>query len=171
MDISNGREITHNFEKKTKNDCDLHASGLASTLETAWNTFRAHNAMKRAFNRRNISNGREISLNYRQNRRMIAICVFLRMFRCAKSRAPCSARIMQWKQRFNVVYISNGWEISLNYRKNRRMIAVYGHLGLFRRWKTRALRSACKMERNERLNVEISQTGGNYRLIIDKIDE
>ena len=171
MDISNGREITHNFEKKTKNDCDLHASGLASTLETAWNTFRAHNAMKRAFNRRNISNGREISLNYRQNRRMIAICVFLRMFRCAKSRAPCSARIIQWKQRFNVVYISNEWEISLNYRKNRGMIAICVRLVSSRRWKSRELRSARIMLWKEHLIVEISQPGVKYRLIIDKIDE
>ena len=153
---------------------------------------------------------------------MIVICVFLGMFRTAKSRAPCSARIMQWKQRLNVVNISNGWEISLNYRKNRRMIAICVCLFFFRRLKTRTLRSACKMKWNERinddnisnwrdithnfeknrrmiaicvrlvscrrwksrelrsarlmqwkehLNVEISQTGWKYRIIIDKIDE
>ena len=54
---------------------------------------------------------------------------------------------------------SNGRVESLNLRQNRRMIAICEFLGLFRRWKTRALRFASKMERKERLNVELSQTG------------
>ena len=57
MNISNGREIAHNFEKKTENDCDLRASGLVSTLEIAGTTFRTHNAMKRAFKRRKYLKG------------------------------------------------------------------------------------------------------------------
>ena len=127
--------------------------------------------MKRAFKLRNISNGRELSINFRQNRRMIAICVRLCMFRSTKSRVPCSARIMQWKQRLNVENISNGWEISLSYRKNRRMIAICVRLVSSRRWKSREIRSARIMQWKEHLNVEISQTGGKYRLIIDKIDK
>ena len=142
-----------------------------STLEIAWTTFRTHNAMKRAFKRWNISNGREIWLNYRKNRRMIAICVRLVSSRRWKSRELRSAPIKQWKQRLNVVNISNGWEISLNYRENRRMIAICVCLVFLRRWKTRTLRSARIMQWKVHLNVEISQTGGKYRLIIEKIDE
>ena len=63
------------------------------------------------------------------------------------------------KRAFERGITSNGLEISLNFFHNRRMIAICVFLGLFRRWKTRELRFACKMERKERLNVEISQTG------------
>ena len=83
-------------------------------------TFCTHNAVKRAFKRRSISNGREISLNFLQNRRIIAIWVYL---------------------------------------------------GLFRPWKTRALRSDRIMQWKEHLNVEISETGEQWLLIFDKIDE
>ena len=127
--------------------------------------------MKRAFKRRNISNGRGITHNFQRNRRMIVICVRLVSSRRWKSRELRSAPIMQWKRAFKLRNISNATEISINFRQNRRMVEIYGCLGLFRRWKTRALRSACKMEWNERLNVEMSQTGGKYRLIFDKIDE
>ena len=141
------------------------------TLKNACTTFRTHNATKWAFKRRNILSGREISIIFRQNRWMIVICVLLGLSRRWESRELRSAPIMQWKRAFKRRNISNGREMSINFRQNRRMIAIYGCLGLFRRWKTRALRSACKMEWNDRLNVEISQTGGKYRLIIDKIDE
>ena len=86
----------------------------------ACTTFCTHNAVKRAFKRRSISNGREISLNFLRNRRIIAICVYLDLFLRWKRRALRSARIMQWKGR---------------------------------------------------LNVEVSQTGEKYRLISFKIDE
>ena len=67
--------------------------------------------------------------------------------------------------------ITNGREITLKFRQNRQMITTCVYLGLFRRWNTRALHSARIMQWKERLNVEISQTGGKYRLIIEKIDE
>ena len=93
----------------------------------------------------------------RKKRRMIAICVRMVSSRRWESRELCSARIKQWKQRLNVVKISNGWEILLNDRKNRRMIAICVCLVFFRRWETRTLRSACKMKYNERVNdVNIS---------------
>ena len=63
------------------------------------------------------------------------------------------------KRAFKRGIISNRIKISLNFRQNRRMIAICVFLGIFRHWKTRALRSACKMEWKERLKVETSQTG------------
>ena len=53
------------------------------------------NSAKRAFKCRNISNGTVIELNLLQNRRMIAICVCLGLFRSWMTRALRSARIMQ----------------------------------------------------------------------------
>ena len=102
------------------NYCNLRVSGIASTSENTCTTFCTHNAVKRAFKRRSISNGREISINFLQNRRIIAVCVYL---------------------------------------------------GLLRRRKTRALRSACITQCKVRLNVEISRTGEKYRLVFYKIDE
>ena len=67
--------------------------------------------------------------------------------------------------------ISNGWEISLNFLRNRRIIAVCVYLGLFRRRKRRALRSACITQCKVRLSVEVSLTGEKYRLIFYKIYE
>ena len=76
-------------------------SGLVSALEIACTTFGTHDAVKRAFKRRNILNGREITYSYRQNRRIIAICVCLGLFRQWKTRALRSACIMQLKERLN----------------------------------------------------------------------
>ena len=53
----------------------------------------------------------------------------------------------------------NGSEITRNFCENQQMIAILVFPGLIRRLKTYSLRSACKMEWKERLNVEISQTG------------
>ena len=89
-------------------------------MENACTTFCTHNAVKRAFKRWNIWNGRAITLNFRQNRRIIAVCVYL---------------------------------------------------GLFRRRTTRALGSASITQSKVRLNVEISWTVEKYRLIFYKIDE
>ena len=86
----------------------------------ACTTFCTHSSVKGAFKRRNISNAREISLNFLQYRRIIAVCVYL---------------------------------------------------GLFRRRKKPALRSARITQCKERLNVEVPQTGEKYRLISFKIDE
>ena len=40
----------------------------------------------------------------------------------------------------------NGREITLNFRQNRRMLAILEFLGLFGRLKTYAQHSACKVE-------------------------
>ena len=42
--------------------------------------------------------------------------------------------------------ITHGKEITLNFRQCQRVTAIFEFLGSFRRWKTRALRIACKME-------------------------
>ena len=51
------------------------------------------------------------------------------------------------------------------------MVAICVCVGLFRRWYTRALRSARIVQWKWRLNAEISDTGEKLRLIIVKIDE
>ena len=75
-----GGEYRINLDKST-NDFDLLVSGLVSTLENACTPFCTHNAVKIAFKRRNISMGREITHKFGQNRRMIAICLCLGVFR------------------------------------------------------------------------------------------
>ena len=86
----------------------MRVSGLVSALENAWTAFCMYNGVKRAFKRRNISNGIEITLNLRQNRRMIAICVCLGLFRRWKARVLRSARTMQCKERLNVELFQTG---------------------------------------------------------------
>ena len=66
---------------KSKNYCNLRVPELDSTKENPCTMFRKHNAVQSAFKSRNISNGRDISLNFLQNRRIIAICVYLGLFR------------------------------------------------------------------------------------------
>ena len=63
--ISNGIEISLNFFQNWTNDCDLRVSGPVSELENECTTFCTHNAVKIAFKRRNIKNGKEITLNFR----------------------------------------------------------------------------------------------------------
>ena len=46
-------------------------SGLVSSLDNVCTTFCTQNAVKGASKRRNITIGREITLNFSQNRRMI----------------------------------------------------------------------------------------------------
>ena len=65
---------------KTTNDCDLRVSGYVLTLEKVCTTFCMQNGVKRPFKLRNILNGREITHNFRQNRRMNAICESLGLF-------------------------------------------------------------------------------------------
>ena len=90
------------------NYCYFRVSGHVSTLEIACTTICTHNAVKIAFKRRNILNGREITYSYRQNRRIIAICVCLSLFRRWRKRALRSARIMQRKYRLNVEMSQKG---------------------------------------------------------------
>ena len=83
-------------------------AGLVSTTYKRCTTFCKHNAVKKAFTLRNISNGREISFNFLQNRRIIAICVYLGLFRRRKTRALRSAHITPWKVRLNVEIFRTG---------------------------------------------------------------
>ena len=71
-------------------------------MKKACTTFCTHNAVKREFKRRSISNGREISINFLQNRRTIAVCVYLSLFLRRKTRALRSARITHCNVRLNV---------------------------------------------------------------------
>ena len=61
-----------------------------------------HNVVQGAFKRRNMLNGKEISLNFLQNRRIIAIFVCLGLFLRRAAHALRSSRIMQLKQRSNI---------------------------------------------------------------------
>ena len=79
--ILNGKEMWLNFSTKSTNYCELCVPGLISTMEKAYTTSCTHNAVQSAFKRRNISNGREITLNFRRNRRIIAIYGYLGLFR------------------------------------------------------------------------------------------
>ena len=80
---------------KSMNDCDLRVSRLISMMENACTAFCTHNAVKTAYKHRNIFNWREMTHNFRQNRRIIAICVCLSFFRRWRTRALSSARTMQ----------------------------------------------------------------------------
>ena len=83
------------FWSKSTNDRDLRVSVRVSTLDNVCTTFCTHNAVKGAFERRNNTNGKEMTLNFGQYRRMIAICVCLSLFQRWEKRALRSARIMQ----------------------------------------------------------------------------
>ena len=88
--------------------CYFRVSELVSTLENACTPFCTHNAVKIAFKRRNILNEGELTYSYRQNRRIIAICVCLGLLRRWKSRALRSARMMQYKERLTAEIYSLG---------------------------------------------------------------
>ena len=87
------------FSSKSTNDSDLRVFGRSSVLENVCTTFCVQNGVKFAFKRRNILNGREITHNFRHNRRMIAICESVGAFRCCKTYALRSARKMEWNSR------------------------------------------------------------------------
>ena len=157
------------FSTKSAHDYDLRVSKLVSTLETACTAFHKYNAVKRAFKHRNISNGRETMLIYRQNRLMTAICVCLGILRRWKTRVPRFCMHNTVKGAFNRRNIWNGRETTLYFRQNRQMITICVYMRLFRRWKPRALHSTSIMQWKERINVEIFQTGEKQRLIFVKI--
>lgn len=90
--------------------------------------------MKRDFKRGNISNGNEITLTFRQNRRNIAFCELLGSFRLWKRRALYLSCKMEWKERLNVEISKNRKEITLSFRQKRRRNAFCEQLGLLRRW-------------------------------------
>ena len=91
--------------------------GFVSTMENACTTFCTHNAVQRAFKRRNILNGKEISLNFLQNRRVIDIFVYLGLFRQWKVLALGSACITQCKVRLNVAISRTGEKYSIIFVK------------------------------------------------------
>ena len=124
----------------------FRVSGLVSTLENTCTPFCTHNAVKIAFKLRSISYGRVITHNYCQNRRTIAICLCLGCFDVAEQSDTTSCTHNAVKRAFKRRNILNGREITYSYRQNRRTIAIYVCLGLFRRWKSRALRPARIMQ-------------------------
>ena len=68
------------FSSKLTNESDSRVSGFVLTLESVCTTFCMQNGVKFAFKSRNILNGREITHNFRQNRRMKAIYEYLGLF-------------------------------------------------------------------------------------------
>jgi hypothetical protein len=66
------------------------------------------NAVIWAFKRRNISTGKEVTVIFRLNRRMIEFCEVLGLFRSLIQRALCSARKMQSFGRLNVEISQSG---------------------------------------------------------------
>ena len=83
------------FSSKSTNESDLRVSGSVLTLESVCTTSCMQNGEKRPYKRGNILNGSEITHNFRQNRRMIAICESLGAFRCWKTYALHSAFKME----------------------------------------------------------------------------
>ena len=91
------------FSSISTNDCYLRVFGRFSVRANVFTTFCMQNGVKFAFRRRNILNGREITHNFSQNRRMKAICESLGLFWRWKAYALHSACRMEWNLRLNVV--------------------------------------------------------------------
>ena len=68
------------FSSKSSNASDFRVSVLVLTLENLCTTFCERNGVKREFKRRNILSGREITHNFRHNRRMLTILELLGLF-------------------------------------------------------------------------------------------
>ena len=66
--IFNRSESAPNFRQNRVNGCILRADGPVSTMKQACIAQVAQNRANIMFNRRNISNWREITLSFRQNR-------------------------------------------------------------------------------------------------------
>jgi hypothetical protein len=69
------------FSTKSTSDRVLRVAGLVSKLHTACTMLCARNAVIWAFKRRNISIGKEITVIFRQKRRMIEFCELSGLFR------------------------------------------------------------------------------------------
>ena len=141
-------------------------SGLVSTMENACPAFSMQWDVRWIV---------EIYLTGEKQRIIIVRIVERLLFACVRSffvdskRVPCVLHAVRGAlKRRN---ISNGREITHNCHQNRWIIAIFVCFGSFRRWKTRALRSARIMQWKERLNDETSQTGEKLRIIVVKIDE
>jgi hypothetical protein len=83
------------FSSKSTNDRVLQVVGLLSKHNMACTTFCAQNAVIWGFKRRNISIGKEITVIFGQNRRMIEFCGLFGFFRSIIRRVLRSAREMQ----------------------------------------------------------------------------
>ena len=83
------------FSSKATNDCYLRGFGRFSVLANVCTTCCMQNGVKFAFKRRNILNRNEITHNFPQIRRMIAIGESLGAFRCWKTYALRSACKME----------------------------------------------------------------------------
>ena len=102
--------------------------------EQACTTFCMHKAMQSAFKRRSILNGREISIHFLQNRRIIRVCVYLGLFQTTENACTTFGTHNAVQSAFKRRRISKGKENSLNFLQNQRIIAICVYLGLFRRW-------------------------------------
>jgi hypothetical protein len=80
---------------KSTNGRILRAVGLVSTLNTAGATIRALHAVIRTFIRRTVTNGKEITVIFCPNRRMVSFCELLDWLRRLIERALCSALKLQ----------------------------------------------------------------------------
>jgi hypothetical protein len=83
------------FLSKSTNGRILRAVGLVSTLNTAGAMFCALHAVIRTFKRRTATNGKEITVIFCPNRRMVLFCELLDWLRRLIERALCSALKLQ----------------------------------------------------------------------------
>jgi hypothetical protein len=90
------------FLSKSTNGRVLRVVGLVSTLNTAGAMFCALHAVIWTFKRRTVTNGKEITVIFCPNRRMVAFCELVDWFRRLIERALCSALEMQYFGRLNV---------------------------------------------------------------------
>jgi hypothetical protein len=83
------------FSSKSTNDRVLRVVGLVPKLNPTCTMFCVQNAVIWAFKRRNFSIGKEITVIFRQNRRMIEFCRLLGFYRSKIWNVLRSARKMQ----------------------------------------------------------------------------
>jgi hypothetical protein len=153
------------------NDRLLRKSGLFSVLNVSCTTFGIYDGVKWSFKRWNICNGEEITLIFRQYRRMIVFCDLLVLSRRLIQHAPRSTRKIQQFVRLNVEIARSGRKLWSFAVKIRWMMAFCEKVGSFRYRMCRALHLACNREWTESLNGDISPTGRKLRTFFVKIDE
>ena len=113
-------------------DYDFRVPGLVLTLGNVCTTFCMRNGVNRAFERRNILNSRELTHNFLQIRRMIAIFCFCACFYAAKGMHYVLHA--KWsEQTFERRNILSGREITHNSLQNRRMLTILEIVNLFLR--------------------------------------
>jgi hypothetical protein len=85
-----------NFLSKSTNGRVLRVVGISSTLNRARTMFCALHAVIWSFKRRTLSNGKEITVIFCPNRRMVVFYELLGWYRRLIERAPCSTLKMQY---------------------------------------------------------------------------